>query len=260
MACRNCVMCFAFAAVAGVVDGFYKRLQEEGAPKWFGLDGKEADSTVSAALEAGYTTQTRVDCALYESQINAESRFVLLEEIDSTTKQPTGVLVQVETKPDGSLVYTNMVTGAVYAAPAGTELVKEEDSDFELVRTLGCDAGTSIEKREWFKVGVAVAAASAVVNVATGAAHALSGAETWGSYCVAGTRFTEPSLVCAKVRAAAAPAAIPAGTATEKLYRVIEQNAVTGVPVATKFYKQSDSSEVTVGDAAGNYWVDDGCC
>lgn len=260
MACRNCVMCFEFAAVAGVVDGLYKRIQEEGAPKWFGLDGKESDATVSAALEAGYTTQTRVDCSLYESQINAESRFVLLEEIDSTTKQPTGVLVQVETKPDGSLVYTNMATGAVYVAPAGTELVKEEDSDFELVRTLGCDAGTSIEKREWFKVGVAVAVASAVVNVATGAAHALSGAETWGSYCVAGTRFTEPTLVCAKVRAAAAPAAIPAGTVTEKLYRVVEQNAVTGVPVATKFYKQSDNSEVVVGDAAGNYWVDDGCC
>jgi hypothetical protein len=260
MACRNCVMCFAFAAVAGVVDGLYKRIQEEGAPKWFGLDGKESDATVSAALEAGYTTQTRVDCSLYESQINAESRFVLLEEIDSTTKQPTGTLVQVETKPDGTLVYTNMATGAVYAAPAGTELVKEEDSDFELVRTLGCDAGTSIEKREWFKVGVAVAVASAVVNVATGAAHALSGAEIWGSYCVAGTRFTEPELVCAKVRAAAAPAAIPTGTAPEKLYRVVEQNAVTGVPVATKFYKQSDNSEVTVGDAAGNYWVDDGCC
>lgn len=260
MSCRNCVMCFAFAAVAGVVDGLYKRIQEEGAPKWFGLDGKEANATISAALEAGYTTQTRVDCSLYESQINAESRFVLLEEIDSTTKQPTGTLVQVETKPDGSLVYTNMATGAIYAAPAGTELVKEEDSDFELVRTLGCDAGTSIEKREWFKVGLAVAVASAVVNVATGAAHALSGAETWGSYCVAGTRFTEPDLVCAKVRAAAAPAAIPSGTATEKLYRVIEQNAVTGVPVATKFYKQADNSEVVVGDAAGNYWVDDGCC
>lgn len=260
MACRNCVMCFAFAAVAGVVDGLYKRIQEEGAPKWFGLDGKESDGTISAALEGSYATQTRVDCSLYESQINAESRFVLLEEIDSTTKQPTGTLVQVETKPDGSLVYTNVSTGAIYAAPAGTELVKEEDSDFELVRTLGCDAGTSIEKREWFKVGVALAVASAVVNVATGAVHALSGAETWGSYCVAGTRFTEPELVCAKVRASAAPAAIPAGTATEKLYRVIEQNAVTGVPVATKFYKQADNSEVVVGDAAGNYWVDDGCC
>lgn len=260
MSCRNCVMCFLFASMAGVVDGLYKRIQEEGAPKWFGLDGKEATSMVSAALEGGYTTQIRVDCALYEAQINAESRFVLLEEIDATTKQPTGVLVQVETKPDGTLVYTNMATGAVYAAPAGTELVKEEDSDFELVRTNGCDAGVSIEKREWFKVGVAVAVASAVVNVATGAAHTASGAETWGSYCVAGTRFTESALVCGKVRTAAAPAAIPAGTATEKLYRVTEQNAVTGVPVATKFYKQSDNSEVTVGNAAGNYWVDDGCC
>ena len=260
MSCNSCVMCFAMAGVAGVTDGYYKRVSEEGSAKWFGLDGKQVTAALNTSLEGAYATQTRVDCALYESQINAESRFVLLEEIDSTTKQPTGVLVQVETKPDGSLVYTNMVTGAVYAAPAGTELVKEEDSDFELVRTLGCDAGTSIEKREWFKVGVAIAVASAVVNVATGAAHALSGAETWGSYCVAGTKFTEPTLVCAKVRAAAAPAAIPAGTATEKLYRVIEQNAVTGVPVATKFYKQSDNSEVTVGDAAGNYWVDDSCC
>lgn len=260
MACRNCVMCFGFSGVAGVTDGFYKRIQEEGAPKWFGLDGKQVAAALNASLEGAYTTQTRVDFSLYESQINAESRFVLLEEIDSTTKQPTGTLVQVETKPDGSLVYTNMATGAIYAAPAGTELVKEEDSDFELVRTLGCDAGTSIEKREWFKVGVALAVASAVVNVATGAAHTLSSAETWGSYCVAGTKFTEPTLVCAKVRAAAAPAAIPAGTVTEKLYRVVEQNAVTGVPVATKFYKQTDNSEVTVGDAAGNYWVDDGCC
>lgn len=260
MACRNCVMCFVFAAVAGVVDGLYKRIQEEGAPKWFGLDGKESDATVSAALEDAYATQTRVDCSLYESQINAESRFVLLEEVDSTTKQPTGVLVQIETKPDGSLVYTNMATGAVYAATAGTELVKEEDSDFELVRTLGCDAGVSIEKREWFKVGVAVAVASAVVNVATGADHALSGSETWGSYCVAGTRFTEPDLVCAKLRAADAPAPIPAGTVTEKLYRVIEQNVVTGAPIATRFYKQSDGTEVKVDDAAGTYWVDDGCC
>jgi hypothetical protein len=215
---------------------------------------------VGTQVTAFKPLQIRADCSLYENQIGAESRFVLLEEIDSTTKQPTGVLVQVETKPDGTLVYTNMATGAVYAAPAGTELVKEEDSDFELVRTLGCDAGSSIEKREWFKVGVAVAVVSAVVNVATGSAHALSGAETWGSYCVADSRFTEPNLICAKVRSAAAPAAIPAGTVTEKLYRVVEQNAVTGVPVATKFYKQSDNSEVMVGDAAGNYWVDDGCC
>lgn len=260
MSCNSCVMCFAMVGVAGVTDGYYKRVSEEGSAKWFGLDGKQVAAALNASLEGAYAAQTRVDCSLYESQINAESRFVLLEEIDSTTKQPTGTLVQVETKPDGSLVYTNMATGAIYAAPAGTELVKEEDSDFELVRTLGCDAGTSIEKREWFKVGVALAVASAVINVATGAAHALSGAETWGSYCVAGTKFTEPTLVCAKLRTAAAPAAIPAGTNPTNLYRVVEYSSTTGAPVATKYYKQADNSEVTVGDAAGNYWVDDSCC
>lgn len=260
MACRNCVMCFAFAAVAGVVDGYYKRIQEEGAPKWFGLDGKEADATVSAALEGGYTTQTRVDCSLYESQINAESRFVLLEEIDATTKQPTGVLVQVETKPDGTLVYTSMATGAVYAAPAGTELVKEEDSDFELVRTHGCDAGVSIEKREWFKVGVAAAVASAVVNVATGAAHAASGAVTWGGYCVAGTRFNPPVRVCAKLRDADAPLPIAPGTPAEILHWVVEQNVATGATVNTYWFRESDNQQVKVDVFAGTYWVDSGCC
>ncbi|WP_020397187.1 hypothetical protein [Thiolinea disciformis] len=75
-----------------------------------------------------------------------------------------------------------------------------------------------------------------------------------------GTKYTKLVLVCAKARTVAAPAAILAETVTEKLYRVVEQDAVTGIPVATKFYRQSDNAEVTVGDAAGNYWVDDGCC
>ena len=58
-----------------------------------GLDGKQVDAALNTSLEGAYAAQTRVDCALYENQINAESRFVLLEEIDSTTKQPTGVPV-----------------------------------------------------------------------------------------------------------------------------------------------------------------------
>lgn len=260
MACRNCVMCFVFAAVAGVVDGLYKRIQEEGTPKWFGLDGKEADSTVSAALEGGYVSQTRIDCSLYESQINAESRFVLLEEINSTTKQPTGVLVQVETKPDGTLVYTNLSTSAPYAPPANTSLALEEDSDFTLVQTLGCDNGVSIEKRDWIRAGDATAISSTVITVATSAPHTLSGSEVWGSHCIAGTIFGEPQLLCAKIRAAAVPAPIPAGTPVTKVYRVVEQDLSTGIPVSTKYYKQSDNSEVTVGDAANEYWVDDNCC
>ncbi|TXH71284.1 MAG: hypothetical protein E6Q83_03520 [Thiothrix sp.] len=260
MACRNCVMCLSFSGMAGVPDGYYKRIQEEGAPKWFGLDGKEADATVSAALESAYTTQTRVDCSLYESQINASSRFVLLEEVDSTTKQPTGVVVQLETKPDGTLVYTNLSTSAPYTPPANTSLVLEEDSDFTLVQTPGCDNGVSIEKREWIRAGDATAISSTVIVVATSAPHTLSGSEVWGSHCVAGTIFGEPKLFCAKIRAADAPAPIPAGTETTKLYRVIEQDVSTGIPVSTKYYKQSDNTEVTVGPAAGQYWVDDNCC
>ena len=93
MSCNSCVMCFAMAGVAGVTDGYYKRVSEEGSAKWFGLDGKQVDAALNTSLEGAYAAQTRVDCALYENQINAESRFVLLEEIDSTTKQPTGVPV-----------------------------------------------------------------------------------------------------------------------------------------------------------------------
>lgn len=203
MACRQCVSCFLFTGAAGITDGYYKRTQEEGSLKWFGLDGKAVDAAANSSLEGVYLMQTQVDCALYESQINASSRFALLEEIDSTTKQPTGVVVQVETKPDGTLVYTNLSTSAPYTPPANTSLVLEEDSDFTLVQTPGCDNGVSIEKREWIRAGDATAISSTVIVVATSAQHAVSGTEVWGSHCVAGTTFGEPKLLCAKIRASA---------------------------------------------------------
>ena len=258
--CR-CVDCRQFIGVAGVPDGIYQRDVQNGAVIWFGLAGLVlADATLIAALNAGYATATQVHCSLYENQTNAETRYYLFEEVNVDDQQPTGLLVQSATAPDGTVTYTNLNTGVAYdpAADAATTLTKSEDSDYELVQVPGCDAGVSIERRDWVKAGDSVPVSSAVVDLATGAVHVLSGAETWGGYCVAGTGFSAPVMRCAKVRDANGD--IAPGTPTTDVFEVVEQNSATGVPVGVSLYLVSDNSAVVEGSAAGEYFVDRGCC
>lgn len=255
--------CREFIGVAGVApDGIYQRIQDDGI-KWFGPQGNlVVDPAVYAALNTNYAAAPRKHCSLYTQQATEQDRHYLMEEVNTTTKQPTGVLVEA-TRPagGGATTYTNIGTGAAYdpAADPLTELTDNEDADFVLDSEQGCDQGVNIQRRQWLPVGSDTPiAAATVVDLVTGAAHTLSGNETWGAYCVAGTRFTDPVIRCAKVRDANGDVA--AGTVSELVYEVVEVTSATGAPVAMTLTKVSDNSAVVEGAAATEYLVDRGCC
>lgn len=258
---KCCVDCRQFVGVAGVAaDGIYKRDVRDGAIVWMGVDGIQVtDPTLIDALDAGYATAPIADCSLFEGQISAEPRYQLFEEITTATGQPTGVLVEARTAADGTVTYTNLNTGAVYdpAADPATSLTVTEDADYEMRPTLGCDEGVNIERHTWYQVGNETAISTSVIDLSTGAAHTLSGNETWGAYCSAGTVFSDPKILCAKVRDASGN--VVAGTPTTLVAQVIEQDAATGAFVGMTLYDET-GAVVVEGAAAGEYYVERGCC
>lgn len=258
MAC--CTECRQFIGVAGVTDGFYQRQVRDGSVVWYGLDGLAANAVLSGALETAFLAGLGIvaHCSLFESQATAQKRYQLFEEITIATGQPTGVLVERIISHNGASSYTNVGTGAAYdpLADATKTLVKEEDADYELVITKGCDNGTAIEKREWFQTGNTTAVASTIIDVATGIVVIPSATVTWGNYCQPTTHFIL-TIRCGKVRGS--NGIVSADTTSEKLFEVIGQNALTGAPVSYQLYK-SDFTTATEGTAAGEYWLNNGCC
>lgn len=258
---KCCVDCRQFVGVAGVTpDGIYKRDVRDGAIVWLGTDGVSVTNTaLISALDAGYATAPIVDCSLFTSQSAREPVVSYWEEITIANNQPTQVVVRVEDTA-GTLTYINVADGLVYdtAADPATKLIPREDADYFDDTEQGCDAGTPVKRITVYQAGSDAPTNSFVINVSTGAIHTLSGAETWGSYCAAGTRFTDPVIRCAKVRDATG--VVAAGTATELVYEVVEVNSATGVPVGMSLTKVSDNTVVTEGTAATEHFVERGCC
>ena len=170
MSCGNCKKCYELA------DGTLVRIEDRNGNRFFETAGAGEIVDTEPALMI-YTKE--IPCEKFNDANQPPASVAVLEEVDADGKQ-TGKLVQVTQDPNGTLVYTDLSDGSTYTKPAGFELHTSEDTDYNLVTHILCDAGTTVFRTVIYKDGDITDVVSSTVTKIDGSAHTLSGAETAG--------------------------------------------------------------------------------